>query len=123
MCCQLSVSKSFDHVSLICNLTFDLIIAWVCLSIQQTGESAQLVEILKMPELTTHSAVAQDQNEFKGIMESAQPSTTWLWPEVWPQSEKPDSCSQMEENLEIAISSLPAKGCLIWLLTFRLWRV
>ena len=85
------------------------------LSTQQTEESAQLVEILKMPELTTLSVVAQDLNEFKGIMESALPSTTWPRLEVWPQSEKPDSCSQMEEDLVIAISSLQAKGCLTWL--------
>ena len=81
------------------------------LSTQQTEESAQLVEILKMPELTTLSVVAQDLNGSKGIMGSALPSTIWPRLEVWPQSEKPDFCSQMEEDLEIATSSLPAKGC------------
>ena len=87
----------------------------MCLSTQQTEESAQHVEIQRMPELIMLSVVAQDQNGSKGTMESALPSTTWLRLGDWPQSEKPDSCSQMEENLEIAISSLPEKGCLIWL--------
>ena len=87
----------------------------MCLSIQQTGEFAQHVEREKMPELTTLSVVAQDQNEFKGIMESAQPFSTWLRLVDWPQSEKQDFCSQTEENREIAISSMQAKGCLIWL--------
>ena len=81
------------------------------LSIQQTEEYAQLVETLRMPELTMPSAVAQAQNESKGIMESALPSITWLRLGDWPQSEKPDSSSQMEEGLETATSSLPAKGC------------
>ena len=84
------------------------------LSTQQTGESAQLVETERMPELTTPSAVALDQNEFKGIMESALPSTTWPRLEVWPQSEKQDSSSQMEENLETCISSMEVMGCSIW---------
>ena len=54
-----------------------------------------------MPELTTPSAVAQDLNGFRDTMESAQPYITWLWLVDWPQSEKPDSFSQMEENLEM----------------------
>ena len=83
----------------------------MCLSIQQTGESAQLVEILKMPELTTLSVVAQDQNGSKGIMGSALPSTTWLRLGVWRQSEKQDFCSLTEEDLEIASYSMEVKGC------------
>ena len=83
----------------------------MCLSIQQTEESAQLVEILKMPELTTLSVVAQDQNGSKGTMESALLSTTWLRLGDWPQLEKQDSCSQTEEDLETAISNMQVKGC------------
>ena len=82
-----------------------------CLYIQQTEESAQLVEILKMPELTTLSVVAQDQNGSKGIMGSAQPSTTWLRLGVWLQSEKQDSCSLTEEDLVTVSYSMEVKEC------------
>ena len=83
----------------------------MCLSIQQTEESAQLVEILKMPELTTLSVVAQDQNGSKGTMESALLSTTWLRLGGWHQSEKQDSCSQTEEDRVTVSYSMEVKGC------------
>ena len=83
----------------------------MCLSIQQTEESAQLVEILKMPELTTLSVVAQDQNGSKGTMESALLSTTWLRLGDWHQSGKQDSCSLTEEDRETATYSMEVKGC------------
>ena len=83
----------------------------MCLSIQQTEETAQHVETQRIPELITPSAVAQDQNGSKGIMGSVLPSTTWLRLGVWRQSEKQDFCSLMEEDLETASYSMEVKGC------------
>ena len=84
----------------------------MCHSTQQTGESAQHVEIKRMPELIMPSAVAQVENGFRDKMESAQPFTIWLRLEVWLQSEKPDSFSQMVKNLVMCISSMQVMGCL-----------
>ena len=84
----------------------------MCRSIQQTGESAQLVEMQRMPELTTHSAVAQVENVFRDTMESVQQFSTWLWLEVWLQSEKPDSSSQMVKNLVTCILYIQNPLCL-----------
>ena len=83
----------------------------MCLSIQQTGESAQHVETQRMPELITHSRVAQVENGFRDTMESALPSTTSPRLGDWPQSEKQDSCSLTEEDRETVTYSMEVKEC------------
>ena len=64
-----------------------------------------------MPELTTLSVVAQDQNGSKDTMESALPSTTSPRLGDWPQSEKQDSCSLTEEDRETVTYSMEVKEC------------